>query len=92
MDGITYKVIRSYGKYQVCMTDPVFARPWYLKFVRNGQYEWTASDLYAKCFSLSTAQRHVRDLEAGADKDWPLYHNIWKEYYTEIGVIKEVEA
>ena len=89
MDGIKYEVSQFYTQYQVRMTDPVFGHPWYLKYTRNGQYEWTASDLSAKCFSLSTAQRHVRDLEAGADKDWPAYHKHWKDYLDEIRAKKE---
>lgn len=92
MDGITYETSMQFNMFQVRMRDPVFGHPWYLKDVRNGRYTWSAASLWGKCFSLSTAQRHIRDLEAGADKEWPEYHNTWKKYYKEIGVIKEVEA
>ena len=70
--------------FQDRMKDPEFGHPWYLKHTREGRYEWTASDIAARCYSFRTAQRHIRDLEAGADKEWPVYHNHWKEYLDEI--------
>ena len=92
MDSITYKAVHQFDKYHVRMDDPVFGHPWYLKGVRNGRYEWSAASLWGKTFSLETAQRHIQDLENGADKSWPDYHDHWKNYYIEIGVIKEAQA
>ncbi len=92
MDGITYRTAQHCSRFQVRMDDTIFGHPWYLKYVREGRYEWTASSLWGKDFSLATAQAHIRALEAGSDKDWPAYHDHWKNYFIEIGVIKEANA
>ena len=84
MDGITYEIAQHYGKFQVCMRDPVFARPWYLKGIYKGRYDWTQDSLYGKDVSLQTARMHIKNLEAGADKGWTWYHNHWKEYWEEL--------
>ena len=81
MERITYKTEFLQTKALVVMNDPLWRRPWYLKNVRNGKYEWTRNELFAKEFSLKTATKHKEDLERGADKEWEAYHNSWAEAF-----------
>ena len=83
MEGITYEATTNFAdvsKRLVKMLDPLFKSPWYLKGVRNGQYTWTRSAIFAKDFSPATARKHVKALEAGADKEWEAYHKMWEPY------------
>ena len=75
---VTYKVVFLQTKALVQMNDPLFCSPWYLKTVRNGTYTWTRNELFAKELTFKTATKHKKDLEAGADKDWENYRNLWK--------------
>jgi len=84
MDSVTYSIVQHYDKFQIVMKDTHFCRPWYLKNVRKGTYDWTQSSLFGKDFSLRTAEKHLANLEAGADKDWSWYQNSWENYWKEI--------
>ena len=80
MNGPTYKTtpnFADFNKQLVRMDDPLFKSPWYLKSVRNGQYTWTRSALFAKEFSPATAAKHLKALEAGADTAWNTYRETW---------------
>lgn len=83
-NGITFDCLEGWQGCIVKMTDPVFGRPWYLKKAYNGEYDWTRDSTYAKHFSVKTARKHIANLEAFADKDWPFYHNQWKEYFEDL--------
>jgi hypothetical protein len=84
MEGITYEIQRSRSRFIVAMHDPLWPVPWYLKSCRNGRYEWSRSFLWSKEMAPDTAQKHLTELESGADKDWEWYHNQWKEYWETI--------
>ena len=86
--SIKYTIDVFYTQSIVCMTDPVFSHPWYLKSVRNGQYDWTRDPLYAKRVSLATAKKHVAALESGADTAWKEYSKSWSDYYASIGIAR----
>jgi len=85
MEGVKYSLSDCYTKKIIRLDDPVFRRPWYLKSIsRSGEYDWTLDPLYARQFTLHTAQKHLAALESGADKDWEWYRNHWKEYLESI--------
>ena len=86
MDGVTYSTLRSFDKFIVKLTDPAVSKwPRYLKNVRKGEYTWTTDATYAKSFTRRTAEKHIKDLESGADKGWALYSGRWAAYWNEVG-------
>lgn len=60
----SYSLKEWYGKYIVTQTDTETGRKSYLGYVRNGATIWYFDPLYAKPYSLQTAKRHMRDLQA----------------------------
>ena len=80
MTEVTYSTTGFFTEHLVRLDDPLWSRPWYLKSARNGKYEWTRNEVFAKRFSLKTAQKHVTALRNGADKDWEDYHNEWSNF------------
>ena len=44
----------------VWKTDSHTGWRWYVKYYRNGEFVWTSDKLYAKGYSLKTAQKHLK--------------------------------
>ena len=57
-----YEMLHTYKGYEIRKPNGKF---WlYVYKVYNGKYEWVSDYLYAKHFSLKTAQKHIKKLKA----------------------------